>query len=314
MGLRIALGQAASVPGDLTTNVATAVRLVTEAARAGARLLALPELFACGYDPAAIAAGRPGYVLDAPAADGRWPAGSVLAPLAEAADRHGMWVLLGAALVTADDPVGGEPGGTDHLPDRRGTPARPQNAVLVFDPTGRIRGRYAKAHLWGPERTAFTPGAELVMVEDGGVSVGIGICYDAGFPELTRAYARAGAHAVLFSSAFAEGPTAYRYHVYHPARAVENTVYTLAVNAVGDLAGDHYFGCSSAWHPDGRPLVTHPGGTGVVVADIVPEEVDRVRGALRYLAELRTDMFAPGPPAPLTRIRTTAVTMTGAAQ
>ncbi|MEK8174140.1 nitrilase-related carbon-nitrogen hydrolase [Streptomyces sp. M19] len=121
----------------------------------------------------------------------------------------------------------------------------------------------------GAERAAFAPGAGLVVLEDGGVSVGLGICYDAG--SRTDPRLRALGHprgAVLLG--VRRGPTAYRYRVYHPARAVENTVYTLAVNAVGDLAGERYFGRSGAWSPSGHPLVTHGAGDGVRVVDVSP--------------------------------------------
>ncbi|MFE3142927.1 carbon-nitrogen hydrolase family protein [Streptomyces scopuliridis] len=327
MGLSIALGQARSVPGDLAANLATAVRLVHEAAAAGARLLALPELFACGYDPAAVARAGPGLTLTPPS-PGTAPAdGSPLAPLSRAAADAGIWVVVGAALARP----GGGPGpgpepeaspydGTAHeatahdTTARPGTPGRsgqPYNAVLVVDPAGVVAGHYAKAHLWGPERDAFSPGTGLVAIEDGGVSLGLGICYDAGFPEFARAHRRAGAHAVLYCSAFAEGATEHRYGVYHPARAVENGVYTLVSNAVGDIAGEHYFGRSGAWDPTGRPLTALGDEEGVRVVTVDPDETALVRRELPYLAELRTDLLGAAPPQPtITRLRPSAASAT----
>ncbi|MEU1292576.1 carbon-nitrogen hydrolase family protein [Streptomyces sp. NPDC005840] len=296
MGLTVALGQARSVPGDLAANLATAVRLVREASAAGARLLALPELFTCGYDPAAVAAAGPGLLLAAPPPGTVPTDGSPLAPLARAAAGTGMWVVLGAALTAPGD-------------DGSGGPAerRPANAVLVLDPAGAVRGRYAKAHLWGPERDVFAPGGELVAVEADGVRIGLGICYDAGFPEFARAHRRAGAHALLYCSAFAEGATEHRYDVYHPARAVENGVYTLVSNAVGDLAGERYFGRSGAWHPDGRPLTALGAGDGVRVVTVAPEETARVRAGLPYLDELRADLLGAATATPsLTVLRSSA--------
>ncbi|RDG30637.1 carbon-nitrogen hydrolase family protein [Streptomyces corynorhini] len=284
-GLAVALGQERSVPGDLAANLAAATRLVAVAAARGARVLALPELYACGYDPDAIRADPDGRSLTEPPAGTEPPPGSPLAPLAEAAAEHGLWVLLGAAVAT------------------RG---RPANAVLVIDPYGRVRGHYGKAHLWHGERDAFDPGTGLVMIEDGGIRLGLGICYDAGFPELTRAYARAGAHAVLFSSAFAHGPTEYRYGVYHPARAVENTVSTLVVNAVGDIAGERYFGRSGAWGPDGHRLTACADGRDDLrVVTVSAAATTAAREELPYLTDLRTDLLGQAPPPPLTRIRLT---------
>ncbi|MGI5440838.1 carbon-nitrogen hydrolase family protein [Streptomyces shenzhenensis] len=305
MGLSIALGQARSVPGDLAANLATAVRLVRAAGAAGARLLALPELFACGYDPTAIARTGPGTTLTVPA-PGTVPAdGSPLAPLARAAADAGIWVVLGAAL---DRPGPGPvrktaPSGAARH-DAGVRAGRPYNAVLVIDPAGAVAGHYAKAHLWGPERDVFAPGTGLVTIEDKGVSVGLGICYDAGFPEFARAHRRAGAHAVLYCSAFAEGDTEYRYGVYHPARAVENGVYVLVSNAVGDIAGERYFGRSGAWDPAGRPLTALDDAEGIRIVTVDPGETARVRRELPYLAELRADLLgAASPPPDAIRLR-----------
>lgn len=80
MELTIALGQAESVPGDLAANLATATRLVAVAAARGARVLALPELFACGYDPDSISADPDGWSLAEPPAGTEPPPGSPLAP------------------------------------------------------------------------------------------------------------------------------------------------------------------------------------------------------------------------------------------
>ncbi|NIY69400.1 carbon-nitrogen hydrolase family protein [Streptomyces malaysiensis] len=281
--LRVALGQAPSTPGDLPANLDRAAALVGTAAAAGARVLALPELYACGYAPASIAADPDTWSLAAPPTGGAPAPGTPLAALAAAAADAGVWVLLGAAVA---DPGGGQP----------------CNALLVLDPGGRVRGRYAKSHLWREERATFAPGTGLVLIEDGGVRIGLGICYDAGFPELTRAYARAGAHAVLFASAFATGHTEYRYGIYHPARAVENTLCTLVVNAVGDIAGEHYFGRSGAWGPDGRPLARCADDVAdLCVVDIAPHDIATARDALPYLTDLRTDLFGPAPcPLPIT--------------
>lgn len=278
MGVNIALGQARSAPGDLAANLATAVRLTGEASRAGARLLALPELFSCGYDPGAVARSADRHLLTAPPPHTAPAPGALLAPLARAAADAGIWVVLGAALAQG-----------------RG---RPYNAVLVLAPDGTVAGHYAKAHLWGAERDAFSPGERLVAVEVEGVTLGLGICYDAGFPEFARAHRRAGAHAVLYCSAFAEGATEHRYDVYHPARSVENGVYTLVSNAVGDLAGERYFGRSGAWHPDGRLLTALGGTEGVRVVTVDPAETARVRKELPYLDELRANLLGAAPPSP----------------
>ncbi|WP_166463003.1 carbon-nitrogen hydrolase family protein [Amycolatopsis acidicola] len=249
--MKIALGQLASRPGDVGTNLKRAAGLVRDLKT---DVLALPELFTCGYDPEGIAA-NPAWSLST----------QDFGPLAEAAAEARTWVLAGASVATE---------------------GKPRNAIVVLGPDGAVRGRYDKNHLWGREKQVFEAGSGLLMLDVGGVSIGLGVCYDAGFPELSRAYARAGAHAVLFCSAFATGPTEHRYRVYHPARALENTVYTLVVNAVGELAGERYFGESGAWSPAGQPLITAGRREGVSIVDISAAEVARTREHLTYLTDL----------------------------
>lgn len=85
--LRVAAPQAASVPGDVDANVATAVSFVASVAESDVRVFALSELFLTGYGPAAW---LPEATL--PTGDGR------LAPLKEAAARYDVVVVAGAAV------------------------------------------------------------------------------------------------------------------------------------------------------------------------------------------------------------------------
>ena len=83
--LRVAAAQAASAPGDVAANVATAVALAGEAADRGARVVVLPELFLTGYDEAVW---KPEHSLDLD--DDR------LAPLADSARERSLVVVASA--------------------------------------------------------------------------------------------------------------------------------------------------------------------------------------------------------------------------
>src|SRR5689334_13309340 len=89
----VAAGQAVSVSGDLTANVATAARLTGLAATQGVRLLVLPEAFLTGYDVAAFEGPLPdaSAMLDSGASP--W-----LDPVREAA-APGVTVVAGTALL-----------------------------------------------------------------------------------------------------------------------------------------------------------------------------------------------------------------------
>lgn len=279
MAVRIAVAQAASVPGDVAANARQAADLVRRAASDGARLVVLPELFLCGYDIPGIVADPGRYVVDLtigprPSATSPWAA------ISTACADTGCAALVGAAV--------------------RQDPAGPvSNAVVAFASDGSVAGRYAKTHLWREENEAFEPGDELLIVVVDGLAVGVGVCYDAGFPELTRAYALAGAHAVVFSSAFATGDTEHRYDVYHPARALENTVYVLVSNLLGTATGEEFFGRSAAFSPTGHVAARLGAAEGVACVDVDDETLRRAREELPYLRQARFDLLTSVPGSPV---------------
>lgn len=259
MVVRIAFGQAACAPGDVAANTATAVRLLDRAAALDARILLLPELFLCGYDLDGLAHSPERYAVGAGSPH--------LADLADACRRAGTGLIVGAALRTAVGAL--------------------TNAALVIDRDGRPRGAYEKAHLWEAERKLFTAGDALLSVRIGDVTMGIGICYDAAFPEFGRAYA--GHDALLFAGAFATGDEERRYDLYHPMRALENTSYVVTANALGGP----FFGRSGAHDPYGRLVATAGTAAGVGVVDIDPDVVRAARTALPYLRDRRGSFARP---------------------
>lgn len=139
--LRVAACQPAVVPHDLAANAhahAEAVR------RAGARLVAFPELSLTGYD------------LDAEPVD---PDDPVLLPLVEACTEVGAVALVGAPVRTQEGAV--------HV------------ATLRVDRDG-VSVAYRKSHLGGAEQRRFTPGPGAVVIDVDGHRVGLGTCKDTG--------------------------------------------------------------------------------------------------------------------------------------
>lgn len=255
--MRIAVGQ---VPfgTSITGNVAAAAALAGTAAASGASVLVLPELALSGYRPEAAHVRR--NALE--------PRDTRLAPLSGAATGHGITVLAGAAVRTADD----------------GAPAI-ANSVLAFSPDGTVNEVYRKVHLWGAEKTLFTPGSAGAVLHVEGISLGLGICYDAGFPAFVRRYRERGVQVLVFASAFALGAERLRYDIYHPARALETGAYLLVSNVCGRDDETVYFGGSAIFDPQGQRLSSLDAGSAVATADIDPSEVRRVRTALPYQAD-----------------------------
>lgn len=253
--VRVAALQMVSVP-ELEPNLAVAARLIGEAARAGAKLVALPENFYCiGRSETDKVALRE--------SDGNGPIQRFLAGCAR---EHRVWLVGGTAPIACSDPE------------------RIRSACLVFDDTGRRVARYDKLHLFrfaaGDERydesRTLEAGELPVVVESPYGRLGLTICYDVRFPELYRSL---GKPDVLFvPSAFTVATGAAHWEILLRARAIENLAYVVAP-AQGGLhpGGRRTYGHTLIADPWGEVLAEYGQGEGVVIADI-----DRAR-----LAELR---------------------------
>jgi predicted amidohydrolase len=260
--MRVAVGQAAAVSGDIPRNVATAARLVEEAGERGASLLLLPELFLCGYDLEGLERDPARFTIAATATE--------LDPLREACRRARITAVVGACLAAG---------------------AGRTNSALVIGADGATRSIYDKIHLWTTEQPHFAPGTRHALLEIAGFRAGLAICYDAGFPEHCRALALAGAELLLCPSAFIVGEEERRYGLYFPMRALENTVYLAVANLVGGPAGQRFFGRGAVFAPSGAPLVVAGADEEIITAEISHEQLAAIRRDLRYLEQRRPDTY-----------------------
>lgn len=242
---------------DPAENLARAARHIARAAADGARLVALPEMFATGFSM------RSTEMASHAEATVRF--------LSEAAARHGVTLIGGFA-----DPC----------------PALPRNAAAVFDPDGAERARYHKIHPFSlaREHEHFEGGDRLTHVEVEGVRVTVLVCYDLRFPELFRA---AASRTDLFV-VIANWPEARRdaWSTLLKARAIENQCFVLGVNRVGEGNGLRYTGDSALISPLGE-LRSAGAGAELLVAGVVDAaEVEDVRRRFSFLADRRPDVYA----------------------
>ncbi len=264
--LTVAAIQATPVPGDMSANVALGARLMAEAARRGARLAVLPELFLCAYHPPTLySAGA--QTTHVAADDADRVDDPRLEPLAAVARDHGLVTVVGAAVEHAD--------------------GRRTCSAVVVSKDGSIVAAYDKQNLWGPhERALFVPGERGATIEVDGWRLALGICYDGCFPEHgRRAAAFDGAHGYLCPSGYLEG-SQHRRDLYYAARALDNTMYVVFANSVDGDQPWRFNGGAAIYEPEGRPLAKAPDeGEAVVTATFDPVELDRVRRTHTMLAE-----------------------------
>ena len=242
--LSVAAIQMVSGP-DREANLATAGRLIAEAARQDAQLVVLPEYFALFGD-------RETDKVAAQEQDGDGP---IQQFLAETALRHRI-LLVGPS-----------------VPLSTANRARVANACLAYGPDGRRHARYDKIHLFGFSRagerfaesdTTLAGRTPVVLDCDAGPAsgrwrIGLTVCYDLRFPELYRALAPADL--VLVPSSFTARTGEPHWEVLLRARAIENQCWVLAPAQGGR-------------HPSGRRTWGHSlliDPWGVVVAERVDD-------------------------------------------
>jgi nitrilase len=249
-------------------NLAAARRLIAQAARDGAELVALPEYFCLmgrtDRDKLGIA--------EAPGD------GPIQAMLAQDAREHGVWVI----------------GGT--LPIRTDDPARVLNSNCVHAPDGTLAARYDKIHLFkydnGRERydegCAIRAGSVPTTVQAAGLRVGLSVCYDLRFPELYREMMHPPCDLISVPAAFTYTTGLAHWELLLRARAVENQCYVIAAAQGGTHEnGRRTFGHSMVVDPWGKVLAVLPEGEGVVMAEVEPARIASVRSQLPALEHRR---------------------------
>jgi predicted amidohydrolase len=133
-----------------------------------------------------------------------------------------------------------------------------RNSSLLIGPAG-IIGRYDKVHQWQNEKLYFTSGKRIDAFETPAARLGMQICYDIRFPEITRILALNGAEIVtsVWASFGRDGqPVSDEALFIHRAytRATENGVFFLSCNRSGTHGDFRFFGRSCAVGPDGTIL------------------------------------------------------------
>jgi predicted amidohydrolase len=218
--------QIAPVPGPLTAqslkgNVAKAADWVERCVDAtGAELVVLPESVTTGFTPGLSPEDLWDLVSEIP--------GPVLEPLQEVARRTGVHVVVG----------------TYERGPERGVV---YNTAALLGRDGQVTGAYRKTHPFCTEMRSrggwVTPGDEVCVVETDLGRIGLIICFDGDYPELSRITAVRGAEVIVRPSALLR--SADIWELTNRARAYDNHVYVVGANATGaDPAGVLYFGNS----------------------------------------------------------------------
>jgi N-carbamoylputrescine amidase len=254
--IRVAAAIFNSPVGKIRENMDRMVIWVAEARKQGAAIICFPELNISGY-----------YTRDDISQAAEPIPGDVSKRLSQLARDYQISILAGFAESAESGDIFA--------------------SHLVVAPDG-ILGVYRKIHIAPPERDIFSPGETVPLFEISGVKLGVQLCYDAHFPELSTRMAVEGADILFMPHASPRGTPGEKYNSWMrhlTARAFDNSLFIVACNQSGNnQKGLQFPGVAVMIGPDGEVIDKHLSDEdGILVADLKSDDLAAVRNhRMRY--------------------------------
>lgn len=235
--VKISMLQMSSIIGEVEANINKVKDLLEYRLPSDSDVLVLPEVWTVGWDCASFRASA--QTLEE---------GSVHDFLSYIAKKNSI-NIIGGSYITIKD-------------------GKYYNTCPVYDRSGNLIAAYSKNHLYSyygcDEDKYVSAGDSPVMVELDDVKFGLTICYDIRFPEIYRAYMKAGAD-VLINCAAWGFKKAVPWEIMTKSRAVENQCYMVALTQSGYIKNNEYnLGESRIIDYEGKEVVSILSGEGIV--------------------------------------------------
>jgi len=247
----------------LEENLRAAEKLIAEAAKSGAKLIVLPEMFAI------IGLATTDKVADKES----FGKGKIQSFLSDQAKKNSTWIVGGTIPIESHDKT------------------KVSAASLIFDDKGKIVSRYDKIHLFDvslseketyKESDTVEAGKELIVVDTPFGRLGQAVCYDVRFPELFRFLFNKGAEIFVLPSAFTVPTGEAHWELLTRSRAVENFCYLIGACQGGThSSGRKTYGHSIIVDPWGQVVAKKEGmESGVIYAEIDLNKVYEARKSI----------------------------------
>jgi agmatine deiminase len=266
-----------SVEQDREAMLIKALDRVKEAARAGAQVICLPELYRTPYFPRHIG-------IDAMVFSETIP-GESTGFFSMIAREQNVVIIV---------PL------YERAPD-----GRYYNAAVVISPDGTVSAPYHKVHIpQDPgffEKGYFYPGTSYQVVSTPFGRIAVLICYDQWFPEAARCAALEGAELIIYPTAIghptgdvpAEGGWQEAWELIQRSHAVANSVHVAAVNRVGQEGDCSFFGGSFVCDAFGKVLAKAQDREEILLATADLSMNNDVRESWGFFRNRRPDTYAP---------------------
>lgn len=239
--VNISMLQMSSIIGDVSANIDKVEKIISAGLKGQTDVLVLPEVWTVGWSCSHFRETAQNLYN-----------GSVSAFLSEIARTYNTNIIGGSYITKQDDNY--------------------YNTCPVFDRNGNLVAAYSKLHLYSyygcDEDKYVSSGTTPVMVNLDGIKYGLSICYDIRFPELYRAYTKAGADILVNCAAWGSNKPV-PWEMMTKSRAIENQCYMLALTQSGYIEkGEYNLGQSRIIDYKGEEVSSMMEGEGVFSADI----------------------------------------------
>ena len=266
MELKIAQIQM-SVTADRAENIRRACDMVRQAGDID--MAVLPEMFCCPYDNACF---RP-Y--------GEAEGGPAYQTLSALAKERGIWLVGGTVPELAEGKV--------------------YNTCYVFAPDGQMVAKHRKIHLFDidvkggqrfMESETLTAGDSVTTFDTPWGRVGVCVCFDFRFTELSELMVLSGAKLIVVPAAFNMTTGPAHWELLLRQRAVDNQCFTVGTSPARDESASYVaWGNSMVCDPWGTVLHCCGAGEEVAVTELDMTRIDAVRRQLPILSARRTDVY-----------------------
>ncbi|MGM9662124.1 MAG: carbon-nitrogen hydrolase family protein [Oscillospiraceae bacterium] len=266
--MKIALLQT-PVATDKTGNIRLACEELRKAAKEGIDLAVLPEMFCCPYESGAFRS----Y--------GEAHGGEAQQALSAVAKELGIYLVGGS------------------VPELEGD--RIYNTSYVYDRSGREIARHRKIHMFDinveggqsfRESKNLSAGNEITVFDTEFGPMGLCICFDMRFEELSRCMALRGARVIFAPAAFNMTTGPAHWELVFRQRAVDNQCFTVGVSpARNENASYVAYGNSLAVDPWGTVLTRCGGEVCTQIVELDLSQVESIRRQLPILSARRTDLY-----------------------
>lgn len=260
-------------------NIKKAIGMIKDSKKQGADLAVLPEMFNCPYENEKFI--EYGEELEK---------SQTLKKIAETAKEENIHILAGSI---PEIEISSSEDGKEEKSI--------YNTSVLFDNHGKILGKHRKMHLFDidvkgkiyfKESDTLSAGSDFTVIETELAKIGIGICYDIRFVELSRIMTLNGAKILIFPGAFnlTTGPA--HWEILFKSRALDNQVYAIGVAPALDKSANYNsFGHSIAVNPWGEVIEELGFDEDLKIVEIDLDEIERIREEIPILKNRRTDLY-----------------------